>query len=97
MGFWKWSHEVNASHVKYLYFKVVVQGHCVASGDAPMQLTFLTPSDEFFGVFIHDRLEEPTLPDLGLCVEYSVMASIRCCMAFFYDLHPFCHWYTPPQ
>ena len=66
MGFWEWPHEVNAPNVKYLYLKVVVQGHCIASGDAPMQLAFLTSSDEFFGVFVHRRLEEPTLLDFGL-------------------------------
>jgi hypothetical protein len=97
MGFWEWSHEVNAPYVEYLCLKVVVQGHCVASGDAPMLLTFLTPLNEFFGAFVHHRSEEPALQDLGSCVEYSVMASIRCCMAFFHDLHPICRWYTPHQ
>ena len=76
MGFWEWSHEVNSSYIEYLYLQVVVQGHRVASGDAPMQLAFPTSSDEFFGVFVHHRLEETALPDLGLCAEYSVKASV---------------------
>ena len=97
MGFWEWSHEVNAPYIEYLNLKVVVQGHCIASGDAPMQLTFPTPPDEFFGVLVHRRPEEPTLPDLGLCAECSVMASVRCCMVFSYDLHPFYRWYAPLQ
>ena len=67
MGFWEWSHKVNAPYVEYLYLKVVMQGHYIVSGDAPMQLTFPTPLDEFFGVFVHHRPEEPALLDLGLC------------------------------
>jgi hypothetical protein len=51
---------------------------------------------ELLGVFIHHWPEEPALPDFGLCAEYSVMASIRCCMASFNDLHPLRRWHTPP-
>jgi len=57
----------------------------------------LTPSDEFFSVFIHRGPEESALTDLCLCAKYSVMASIWCCMTSFYDLHPFCRWHASPQ
>jgi hypothetical protein len=44
------------------------------SYNATLQLAFLTPSDELLGVLIHRWLEEPALPDFGLCAEYSIMA-----------------------
>ena len=96
MGFWEWSHEFNAPYIKYLNLQVVVKGHCVARGDASARLAFLTPLDEFFGVLIHRQPEEPTLLDFGLCAEYSVMASVRCCMAFLDDLYSFYCWHIPP-
>jgi hypothetical protein len=54
--------------------KVVVEGHCITRSDATLQLTILTPSNEFFGVFIHHWPEESALLDFGLSVEYSVVA-----------------------
>jgi len=89
--------------------KVVVEGHCVASSDATLQLAFSTSSDEFLGVFLHrwpDEFlgvflhrwpEESTLPKFGLCAEYYVMASVWCCMSLFNDLQTFRRWYTSPQ
>lgn len=97
MGLLKWPHEVDAPNIKYLHLQVVVEWHGIASSDTSLQLTLLTPSNEVFGVIIHRCLEESALPDFGLCVEYSVMASIRCCMEFLNDLQAFYHWYTPPQ
>jgi hypothetical protein len=93
----KWSHEINAPDIKYLHLQVVVEGHCIASYNATLQLTFSTPSDELLGVFVHRRLEEPALPDFGLCAEYSVMASVQRCMASLDDLQSFRRWYTSSQ
>jgi hypothetical protein len=86
LGLLEWSQEVNAPHIKYFYLKVVVEGHCIASGDVSLKLALLTPSDELLGVLVHRRLEESTLPDLGLCAEYSVVASVRCRVVFLNDL-----------
>jgi hypothetical protein len=97
MGLLEWPHEVDAPDIEDLHLQVVVEGHCVASSDATLQLAFSTPLDEFLGVFVHCWLEEPALLYFGLCAEYSVMASVRCCMAFFNDVQSFCHWYTSPQ
>ena len=85
MGLLKWSHEVNALDIEDLHLQVVVEGHCIASYDATLQLAFSTPLDEFYGVFIHRRSEESALLDFGLCAEYYVMASVWCCMAFLDD------------
>jgi hypothetical protein len=41
-----------------------------------LQLAFLTPSDEFFGVFVHRRPEESALSDFGLSAECSIVASV---------------------
>jgi hypothetical protein len=46
MGFWEWSHEVNAPDVKYLHLQVVMEGHCMASSNASLLLALLTPLDE---------------------------------------------------
>jgi hypothetical protein len=97
MGFWEWSHEVNTLDVKYLHLQVVMEGHCMVSSNASLQLTLPTPLDEFFGVFVHYRLEEPALPNFGLCAKYFIVAFVWCYMAFFYDLLPFCRWYASPQ
>ena len=97
MGLLEWPHEVNAPYSEDLHLQVVVEGHCVASNDATLQLAFPTPSDEFFGVFIHHWLEESALLDFDLCEEYSIVASVWCCMEFFNDLKTFRCWYTPPQ
>ena len=86
MGLLKWSHEVNALDIEDLHLQVVVEGHCIASYNATLQLAFLAPSDELLGVFIHCWPEEPALLDFGLCAEYYVMASVWCCMAFLDDL-----------
>jgi hypothetical protein len=40
-------------HIKYFYLKVVVQGHCIASVDASMELALSTPSYELLGVSVH--------------------------------------------
>ena len=77
MGLLEWPHEVNAQDIKYLHMQVVVEGHGIASSDATLQLTLLTPSNEFFGVFVHHWPEEPALLDFGLCAEYFVMSSVR--------------------
>ena len=97
MGLLEWPHEVNALDIKDLHLQVIVEGHCIASSDATLQLAFSTPSDEFLGVFVHLRLDESTLPDFGLCAEYSIMASVRCYMALLDDLQAFHRWYTSPQ
>jgi hypothetical protein len=97
MGLLEWPHEVNAPHIKYPYLKVVVDGHCIARSDATLQLTFPTPSNEFFGVFVRRRPEESALPDFGFSVECSIMASVRSCMALFNDLYILCHGHTPSQ
>ena len=49
--------------------QVVVEGHGIASSDATLQSTLLTPLNEFFGVFVHCWPEEPALLDFGLCAE----------------------------
>ena len=36
LGLPEWPHEVNAPHIKYFYLKIVVEGHCVARGDATL-------------------------------------------------------------
>ena len=87
LGLLKWAHEVNAPHIKYFYLMVVVEGHCIARSDATLQLAFLTPLDEFFGVFVHRWPEEPGLPNFGLSAEYSIVASIRSFMELFDDLY----------
>ena len=97
LGLLKWPHEVNAPHIKYFYFKVVLYGHCIASSDASLKLALPTPPDELLGVLVHRWPEEPTLPDFCFCVEYSIMASIRCCMASFNDLYPSRCWHASPQ
>jgi hypothetical protein len=74
-----------------------MEGHYIASYNATLQLAFLEPSDELLGVLVYRQPEEPALPDFGLCAEYSVIASVRCCVAFLDDLQSFCHWYTSPQ
>ena len=53
MGLLEWPHEVNALDIEDLHLRVVVEGHCIASSDATLQLAFLTPSDEFLVVFVH--------------------------------------------
>jgi hypothetical protein len=95
LGTLEWPHEVNAPHIKYFYLKVVVEGHCIARHDAALQLTFLTPLDEFFGVFVHRWLEESALPEFGLSAGCSIVASVWSCMAFFNDLYPLCHRHAP--
>ena len=97
LGLLKRSHIVNAPDIEYLHLQVVVEGHCIASSDATLQLVFPTPLDEFFGVFIHRRPEESILPDFGLCAECPIMASVWCCMAFLNNLHAFHHRHAPPQ
>jgi hypothetical protein len=97
MGLLEWPHEVNAPNIEDLYLQVVVEGHCIVSYNATLQLIFLTPLDELLGVFVHRWPEEPVLPDFGLHAEYSVMASVRRCMAFLDDLQSFYHWYISPQ
>jgi hypothetical protein len=82
VGLWEWSHEVNAPYFKYFYLKVVVEGHCIPSCDVPLILALPAPPNEFFGVVIHGWPVESTLPDLGLCAEHSIMASIWCRMTF---------------
>jgi hypothetical protein len=77
--------------------KVVVEGHWIASCDVSLKLALPTPSDEFLGVLIHRRPEESTLPDFGLCAEYSVVAFVWCRVTFLDDLQFFYHRYTPPQ
>ena len=95
MGFWEWSHEVNAPYVEYLYLQVVVEGHCIAISDATLQLAFPTSSDEFFGVFVHRWPEESALPDFGLSAECSIVTSISGRMALFNDLYTLCHGHAP--
>ena len=95
LGLLECPHEVNAQHIKYFYLKVVVEGHCIARRDATLQLAFSTPSDEFFGVFVHRLLEESALSDFGLSAECSIVASVQSCMAFFDDLYPLCHRHAP--
>jgi hypothetical protein len=97
LGPLEWSHEVNAPHIKYFYLKVIVEGHCVASGDASLKLALLAPLDELLGVLVHCWPEESTLPDFGLCAKYSIVASVRSRVTFFNNPHSFCRRYTPPQ
>jgi hypothetical protein len=97
LGLWEWSHEVNAPHIKYFYLKIVVEGHCISSCDVPLILALLTPPNEFFGVIIHRRSIESTLPDFGLCAEYSVMTSVWCRVTFLNDLPSINYWYASPQ
>jgi hypothetical protein len=96
MGLLEWPHEVNTPYVEQFNLKVVCEWHCIASGDASLQLAPLSPLDKFSGVFIHCWLEETTLPDLCLSLECSKVASVCCGVAFLYDLYPFCCWYTSP-
>jgi hypothetical protein len=77
LGPLEWSHEVNAPHIKYFYLKVIVEGHCIASSDVSLKLALPAPPDELLGVLVHCWLEESTLPDFGLCVKYSIVASVR--------------------
>jgi hypothetical protein len=97
LGLLERSHKVNAPHIKYFYLKVVMKRHCIASCDVSLKLALSTPPDKFLSVLIHRRPEESTLPDFGLCVEYSVVASVWCRVTFIDDLQSFCHRYTPPQ
>jgi hypothetical protein len=97
MGLWEWSREINAPHIKYFYLKVVVEGHCIPSCDVPLILALLAPSNEFFGVVLHGWIVESTLPDLGLCAEHSIMASVWSRMTFLDDLPSFSCGYTSPQ
>jgi hypothetical protein len=53
LGLLEWSHEVNALHIKYFYLKVIVEGHCIVSGDVSLKLTISTPPGELLGVLIH--------------------------------------------
>ena len=39
---WEWSHEVNASHIKKLYFKDVSKRHILPHGDTPYSLIYIT-------------------------------------------------------
>jgi hypothetical protein len=50
MGLLEWPHEVNAPNIEDLYLQVVVEGHCIVSYNATLQLIFLTPLDELLGV-----------------------------------------------
>ena len=68
MGLLEQPHEVNAPNIEDLHLQVVVEGYCVASSDATLQLAFSTPLDEFLGVSIHRQPEESTLPDFVLCM-----------------------------
>jgi len=97
MGLLEWPHEVNTQDIEYLHMQVVMEGHGIASSDATLELTLLTPSNEFFGVFVHRWPEEPALLDFGLRVEYSAMAFVQRCMASLDDLQTFHHGYTSPQ
>ena len=97
MGLLEWPHEVNTQDIEYLHMQVVMEGHGIASSDATLELTLLTPSNEFFGVFVHRWPEEPALPDFGLCAEYSIMSSVRCCLAILDVPHSFHHGYASLQ
>ena len=72
-----------------------MEGHCIARGDATLQLAFLTPLNEFFGVFVHCWPEESALLDFGLCAECSIVASMRGCMALSDDLDTLHRGHTP--
>ena len=74
LGLLEGPHEVNAPHIKYFYLKVEVEGHCVASCDATLELALPTPPNEFFGVLVHCQPEETTLPDFV----NSIMTFVRC-------------------
>ena len=72
-----------------------MEGRCIARSDATLQLAFLTPSNEFFGVFVHRRPEESTLLDFGLSAECSIVAPVRGCMALFDDLYTLHRGHAP--
>ena len=94
LGSYKRSHVVNTPNVKKFNLKIAVQGHCVASCDPSMPLAIWTSSDEVSSVFIHRWPIEPTLLDFRLSVKYTILTSIWCFMAFFYDLASFGRRYT---
>jgi hypothetical protein len=60
-----------------------------------MLLAVLTSPNKVFGVYIHGRPIESTLPNLRLRAKYAIMSSVWCCMAFLNNIDPFYCGNTP--
>jgi len=84
-------------HIKEFYLEIVHERHCISWVDVPLFLTSVASPNKFLCIFIHCWPEKATLPDLGICLECSIMSSIWWGMTSLHNLGSLIHRDTSSQ